>query len=149
MVQWYKGRELSIYFSQVPSVCVRIILPTMDEELKNNIKKKPFLNRERLLIDIEYFSTHYCFVVPKFYYWNGANIPRFFWRLIGAKSEPRFLIPSMLHDILCENHCYIDNDRYLSSLVFRALLKTAGVNPITRWVMFHSVDNFQKFQAWK
>ena len=149
MIEWYKDDELTITFSEIPCVGVRIIIPTMSKEEKADAKAKPFLNRKRLLVDITYKDRVYCFVIPKFYYWNGANIPRFFWRLIGAKSEPRFLIPSMLHDILCENHCYIDNDRYLSRLVFRALLKTAGVNPITRWVMFHSVDNFQKFQAWK
>lgn len=149
MLEWYKDENLLIYFSQVPSVGVRVILPTMDIELKKNITKKPFLNRERLLVDIRYNNEHYCFVIPKFYYWNGANIPRIFWRLIGAKSEPKFLIPSMVHDILCENHGYINNNRYLSSLIFKALLKTAGVNPVSRWAMFHSVDNFQKLQKWE
>ena len=149
MVEWYKDKYLAIYFSRVPSVGVRIVLPTMDKELKENIAKKPFLNRERLLVNIEYQGKHYCFIIPKFYYWNGANIPRVFWRLIGAKTDPKFLIPSMIHDILCENHCYIDNNRYLSSLIFRALLKAGGVNPVTRWAMFHSVDNFQKVQKWE
>lgn len=148
MIEWYKDNELTIKFSDVPCVGVRIIIPTMSKEEKANAKAKPFLNRRRLLVDIKYMDRVFCFVIPKFYYWNGANIPRFFWRLIGSKSEPKFLIPSMVHDILCENHNYIDNDRYLSSLIFRALLKTAGINPISRWAMFHSVDNFQKFQGW-
>ena len=149
MIIWYADDELSIAFSTVPSVGVRIVLPSMDKELKNNIAKKPFINRERLLVDIKYNDKCSCFVIPKFYYWNGANIPRIFWRLIGAKSEPKFLIPSMVHDILCENHNYIDNNRYLSSLIFRALLKVGGVNPITSQLMFCCVDNFQKFQGWK
>ena len=143
MIKWYEDNELSISFSTVPSVGVRIILPSMDKELKSSITKKPFINRERLLVDIKYKNKCYCFVIPKFYYWNGANIPRVFWRLIGSKSDPKFLIPSMVHDVLCENHNYIDHDRYLSSLIFRGLLKAAGVKPLTRWAMFHSVDNFQ------
>lgn len=149
MIKWYTDDELSVSFSTVPSVGVRIILPSMDKELKNNIAKKPFINRERLLVDIQYKNKFYCFVIPKFYYWNGANIPRVFWRLIGSKNDPKFLIPSMVHDVLCENHNYIDNDRYLSSLIFRGLLETAGVNPLTRWAMFHSVDNFQKLCHWE
>ena len=147
-VEWYKDKELEIIFSEKPCVGVRIIYPSMTKEEKKDIKNKTFICKKRLMVDIKYKDRCYCFVIPKFYYWNGANIPRLFWRLIGSKSEPSFLIPSMVHDILCENHHYIDNDRYLSSLIFRALLKTAGINPISRWAMFHSVDNFQKFQGW-
>ena len=149
MIEWYKDDELFILFSDVPFVGVRVVLPTMDADLKRKIAKKPFINRERLLVDVKYKDKSYCFDVPKFYYWNGANIPRVFWRLIGSQSDPKFLVPSMIHDILCENHGYIDNNRYLSSLIFKALLKTAGINPFTRWSMFHCVDNFQKFQGWK
>ena len=47
-ILWYKDNVLSIRFSQIPSVGVRVILPTMDENLKKNIAKKPFLNRERI-----------------------------------------------------------------------------------------------------
>ena len=148
MVEWYRDKELCINFSENPCVGVRVIIPTMTKEEKADAQAKPFLNRRRLLVDVNYKGREYCFVIPKFYYWNGANVPRIFWRLIGSKSEPRFLIPSMVHDILCENHSYIDGDRYLSSLIFRALLKAGGVNPISRWAMFHSVDNFQKFQHW-
>ena len=148
-VNWYEDKELKITFSDVPCVGVRILCPSMDAELKKSIKKKPFICKNRVMVDIKYLDQCYCFVVPKFYYWNGANIPRIFWRVIGAQSDPSFLIPSMVHDILCENHHYIDNNRYLSSLIFRALLKTAGINPVSRWTMFHAVDNFQKFQGWK
>ena len=149
MIEWYRDDNLIIKFSDIPCVGVRIVVPTMSKQEKADAKAKPFLNRRRLLVDVNYKDKVYCFVIPKFYYWNGANIPRVFWRLMGSTSEPSFLIPSMVHDILCENHEYIEGDRYLSSLIFRALLKTAGINPLSRWAMFHSIDNFQKFQHWR
>ena len=51
----------------------------------------------------------------------------------------------MVHDTLCENHHYIDGDRYLSTIVFERLLSVGGVGSFKRWLMKHSVDNFQKF----
>ena len=54
----------------------------------------------------------------------------------------------MIHDKLCENHDFIGNDRYLSSLIFERLLRVAGVNKLKRRVMFLAVDNFQRFCGW-
>ena len=54
---------------------------------------------------------------------------------MGAKTDPRFLVPSLIHDVLCENHDYIDNDRYLSSVVFERLLYVSNVNPVSRCLL--------------
>ena len=72
------------------------------------------------------------------------TIPRVFWRLIGPKTDNRFLVPSLIHDVLCENHDYIDDDRYFSTIVFERLLYVSKVNAFNRWMIKHSVDNFQK-----
>ena len=90
----------------------------------------------------------YSFTIPKGYCWDGATIPRIFWRLIGSKTDPAFLIASMIHDVLCENHNYVNNDRYFADKVFERLLYVADVPAFNRWIMFHSVDNFQKFCKW-
>jgi hypothetical protein len=55
----------------------------------------------------------------------------------------------MVHDVLCENHNYVDNDRYFSTMVFERLLYAEGVGGFKRWLMKHSVDNFQKFCDWE
>ncbi|MCD7779580.1 MAG: DUF1353 domain-containing protein [Candidatus Gastranaerophilales bacterium] len=68
--------------------------------------------------------------------WEGATIPRFFWRFIGANTSPKFL-----------NHSYIDNNRYLSTIILERLLYCSGVNGFKRWMMKHSVDNFQKIKG--
>ena len=147
---WYQDEEVEIKFSKIPNLKVRFATPDMTKEQINEINKKPFVCCEELdviLIDkIE--QEKYYFSIPKGYTWDGASIPRLFWRLIGSKTDNRFLVPSLIHDVLCENHDYIDCDRYFSTIVFERLLCVSNVNPLSRWMIKHSVDNFQKFCGW-
>lgn len=150
MIKWYQDKNLGIFFGSIPEVSMRVVLPVMSETDKNTILKFPFFNDKKL--DVELFdykkNKKYSFSIPKAYVWDGATIPRAFWRLIGSKTDPKFLIPSLIHDVLCENHGYIDNDRYFSTLVFERLLYVSGVNGFSRWMIKHSVDNYQKFCGW-
>lgn len=150
METWYKDEKVGIFFSEEPKVCMQYAHPDDTKEQKVKINKKPFINRTNLdviLIDYEN-GDKYSFTIPKDYTWDGASIPRLFWRLIGAKTDPRFLIPSLIHDVLCENHSYVDGNRYFATIVFERLLYVSGVNSFSRWMMKHSVDNFQKFCEW-
>ena len=101
-----------------------------------------------IIVD-EIEQEQYEFLIPQYYTWDGATIPRMFWRLIGSKSDNRFLVPSLIHDVLCENHDYIDSQRYLSTIIFERLLYVSKVNAFNRWMIKHSVDNFQKFCGWE
>ena len=56
---------------------------------------------------------------------------------------------SDVEDKLCENHHYVNNDRYFADKVFERLLEVGDVGCFRRWLMFHSVDNFQKFCRWR
>ena len=153
---WYKDDELIIEFDKEPSVTMSYPMPCYDECKNREIDKKPFLNRENLEVKITTQKPvgilldrkTYKFIIPAGYTWDGATIPRFFWRFIGPNTSPEFLIPSMIHDVLCENHSYIDNDRYLSTIILERLLYCSGVGSFKRWMMKHSVDNFQKFKGW-
>ena len=151
MINWYQDKKMTIKFSAVPNVQMRLILPSMTETEKKEIAKCPFINKTDLKVELldNKKRAKYIFDIQKGYTWDGATIPRPFWRLIGAKTDPKFLIPSLIHDVLCENHGYVDNDRYFSTRVFERLLFVSGVNPISRHLMFHSVDNFQKFCNWR
>ena len=146
MITWYSDDEIEILFDKVPNVTMRYVTPFTTEEEKKEINKKPFINLSELKVILQdkIEQEKYEFVIPKDYTWNGANIPRVFWRLIGSMTDNRFLIPSLLHDTLCENHDYIDDDRYFSTIVFERLLYVSKVNPFSRWLMKHSVDNYQK-----
>lgn len=87
-------------------------------------KKKPFVLRN----DVEYLSEkyngqHYRICINKGYNWNGANIPRVFWRIIGSQYDPDFLPASMVHDWLCENKDFIEKHGVqVSSDIFRDIL---------------------------
>lgn len=151
MICWYEDKELSIYFDRSPKVSIRYCTPDMSEAKKKELKKYPFINKRELkvlLVDKKK-QKKYEFVIRKKYCWDGATIPRAFWNIIGSKTDNRFLIPSLIHDVLCENHSYVDNDRYFADRVFERLLYVSGVSAFNRWIMFHSVDNFQKFCGWR
>jgi len=150
MIEWYKDEELAIFFSQVPDIKICFATCKSTKSEIKAINSKPFINNAELnILLIDYIlAESYEFIIPKDYTWDGASIPRVFWRLIGAKTDPRFLIPSLIHDVLCENHEYIDSDRYFSTVVFERLLFVSGVNPFARWLIKHSVDNYQKLCRW-
>ena len=147
---WYSDEDIKIIFDKMPKLKMQFVMPWMTDEQAKEINKKPFVCEEELkviLVD-EVEQETYEFLIPAGYAWDGASIPRVFWRLIGSKNDQRFLVPSLIHDVLCENHDYIDNDRYFSTIVFERLLYTSGVGGFKRWLMKHSVDNFQKFCDW-
>ena len=146
MIKWYEDEEIGIFFDRIPNLNVQYTMPWMSAEEVKKINKKPFINNKKLEVKIIDFinSETYKFTIEEGYTWDGATIPRMFWRLIGSKTDNRFLVPSLTHDVLCENHNYVDGDRYLSTIVFERLLYVSKVNPFSRWMMKHSVDNAQK-----
>ena len=147
---WYEDDEIKILFDKVPILNVRFATPQSSDKYIKEINQKPFICVEELYVTLtdKIEQEVYEFLIPKGYTWDGATIPRMFWRLIGSKTDNRFLIPSLIHDVLCENHEYIDNNRYFSTIVFERLLYVSKVNFLNRWIIKHSVDNFQKFCGW-
>ena len=124
MIEWYSNKKVSIFFDEIPKIGIRYVLPTSSKANIKSIKKYPFVNKKLLkvkLIDKKRNSI-YNFEIPKGYCFDGASVPRFFWRIIGPNTDNKFLIASLIHDVLCENHSYINNDRTFSSEVFNALL---------------------------
>ena len=149
-IQWFDDDELIIEFSEVPRVCIRYILPSATEQEKKSIKKYPFINKKAL--DVRLYDKEkeelYEFTIPKNFCYDGATIPKFFHRVIGANTDNKFLIAALVHDVLCLNHSYVNHDRAFSSKVFNALLEVSDVNPFKRWLMKNSVDLFQRFCDW-
>ena len=149
-IKWFEDDELSIEFSDIPHVCIRYILPSSTPAEIKSIKKYPFINKRALnvrLCDNEKEEI-YTFTIPKGYCFDGASVPKFFHRVIGANTDNKFLIAALVHDVLCENHSYVNYDRQFSSKVFNALLEVSEVNAFKRFLMKHSVNIFQIFQGW-
>ena len=123
----------------------------MSDNDRISIEKYPFINKKNLkvrLCDYKKYKT-YNFEIPKGYCYDGASVPKLFRRVIGPNTDNRFLIPALIHDVLCENHDYIDNDRQFSTEVFNALLEAGEVNAFKRFWMKHAVNFYQKFCSWK
>lgn len=109
-----------------------------------NNRKKPF----RLLNSVLYASGYlYPIFINKGYTWNGANIPRFLWRIIGSQYNPEFLEASLVHDWLCENKGFILKDGVkISSDIFRDILVENGVSKLKASLMRTAVYLWQLTQ---
>ena len=151
MLEWYSNKAAGIFFDNVPLVGIRYIVPSDSEDKKKSIKKYPFINKRLLKVKLKNNKKNkiYYFEIPKCYCFDGASIPRLFWRVIGSNTDNKFLIAALVHDVLCENHNYVDNDRKFSTQVFNALLEASEVNSIQRFCMKNSVNFYQMFCGWE
>ena len=89
---WYEDDEIKIEFDKTPHTTLLFPLPSMTNDEKKDIKKKPFLNKIRLFVtlaDKRQEGVQYGFLIEKGYRWDGATIPRALWRIIGAKTDPQ------------------------------------------------------------
>lgn len=145
MFCWYSNSNVGIYFDKLPFVAVRYYIPSMSKEEKKSVEKYPFVCKKELKVCLKDIKKHkeYYFIIPKGYCYDGASIPRFFWRVIGSNCDNRFLIPALIHDVLCEHHEYIDCDRSFSTDIFNALLEESGVGIFKRFFMKNSVALYQ------
>ena len=92
------------------------------------------------------------FQIPAEYRWNGADIPKFLWSLVGSQHNPEFKVPSMLHDFMLEFKadilanlfdCSVKEYRRITSLTFRQSLKDEGVKVVKSNIMSWFVQVFQ------
>lgn len=150
-IAWQDDSICRVGFSAVPDIGNKEINnKVMSKAEIKAAKKKPLYLKntvEVCLIDKVKNKT-YTFTINAGYDYDGASIARIFWRLIGSKENIEFKVAALVHDVLCENHHYVDDDRYFADKTFERLLEVGDVGAIRRWVMFHSVDNFQKFCGW-
>lgn len=156
MITWYEDDKLKIEFDKIPDVGISYPMPFYGDRKNKEICLHPFINKQPLNVKITWYGDDilgvpdvYKFEIEENYCWDGASIPRFFWRIIGSNTEPEFIIASMLHDKLCENHHLVNYNRYLSTIILEKCLKVGGVGGFKRWLMKHSVDFYQRFCGWK
>lgn len=151
-----------VAFDVTPIVCVRVIETNDTPEIKQEKKDYPFKLHNDVPIHIITNKRAFGFTIPKKYIWNGADIPRFLWRLVGSKTDNAFLIASMVHDYMLDNKTDIlcnvlqhsilmPEYRRLTSLIFREILKNSGENIVKANVMSWFVDVYQicRKRSWK
>lgn len=151
-----KEQVLFIDFDKIPDVRIRVINDNEPENLKKQKKEFPFELFNTVTVTIITDFREFSFDIYNGYYWNGADVPRALWRIIGSRTSNEFLIASLLHDYMLqfkkymikevfENQITVDEYRRLTSLIFREKLKHQGVNTIKANIMSWCVDVFQHY----
>lgn len=158
-----KEQVISVNIEPVPDVRIRVINDSDAEELKQGKIKYPFKVDNTVNVTVITSFRTFSFSIYNGYTWNGADIPKFFYRIIGSRTSNQFLIASMLHDYLLEfkvymineilkNQISVDEYRRLTSLIFREKIKNQGTNTIKANIMSWCVDVFQHYcnrKGWK
>jgi hypothetical protein len=162
-----KNRVLEIKFNTAPKVRLRVINKGDPKKLTKAKKDFPFKLDNDVIVTIfcegNDLPEKFSFLIKKDYVWNGADIPRLLWRVIGASKDNDFLVASMVHDYMLEYKSLIFNEvlggrlpvadyRLLTSLIFRQLLKDSDIWVAKANIMSWCVDTFQKTinrGAWK
>ena len=128
-----------------PCILVREVLPYDDESTTKEKNRKPFIALKSAILKVQYGDKKYLLSNKNGYTYDGASIPF----KIG-KGNMKLLIPSLFHDLICEDKSIIDKDRKLSSLIFKELLIQCNVNKVTAQIMYLAVDSYQRFMTgWK
>ena len=146
VLDWYIDNSVCIQLSSIPNVQTRFCNKYLQEEEEyESAKRWPFMLMNDVIVKITDYKKdkEYCFKLNKEYCYDGATIPRLFWRLIGAPSDPRFIIGALLHDVLCQHKEYVDRDRALSTTILVDCCECTGTSSITRFLMYWSVEIYQ------
>jgi hypothetical protein len=139
--------DIKIYSNTEPDADSKEILPTTKEYEIDRINKKPYINKKNVMFTI---NDKYNLFFDTAYDWDGASIPFGFRWMLGGKGNPKFLIPSMVHDKMCECPWLVDYDRELSSKVLYEMLLASKVSKFIAKAMYYSVELYQKTKKkWK
>ena len=157
-----KEQIQEIILSDTPDIRIRVIEDDDPKVIKENKIEYPFELFNTIKVIIETTKRVFSFNIPKGYTYNGSDIPRIFWRVIGSRTDNNFLISALLHDYTLDMKQFImqecikepitiDEYRRLTSLIFREKLKLQGVNTIKANIMGWAVQTFQKInnKGWK
>lgn len=85
--------------------------------------------------------------VPVGYETDGASIPRWCWPIIGPPIRSEYLIPSVVHDYLCDSAESYEH-RVMADAAFFALLHRYGVPRWKRAAMYLAVRFYGRW-AWR
>lgn len=151
-----------VTFDVTPIVRVRVIETEDSEEIKEEKKEYPFKLHNDVPVHIITNKRAFTFTIPNKFIWNGADIPRFLWRLVGSRTDNAFLMASMVHDYLLDKKqdiygsvlnksISVKEYRRLTSLIFREVLKNSGEKVVKANVMSWFVDVYQMChrRSWK
>jgi len=92
--------------------------------------------KAELLTDFYYENDNIKVIVKKGFIFDGASIPRFFWRVIGHPFSYKVVRAGLVHDILYATE-YLNRDA--ADDLFSEMLDYSGVSAIKEHVMYDVV----------
>lgn len=151
-----------ILLSETPDIRIRVINDDDPKPIKDNKIKYPFELFNTIKVTIKTTKRKFSFDIPKGYTYNGSDIPRLFWRIIGSRTDNDFLMGALLHDYMLDNAFHIVNvhikDKIsikeyirLTSLIYRDKIKNQGANIIKANIMGGAIHIFQlcNYKNWE
>ena len=134
---------MRIRLSKEPVIITRPITFEDTEEVMKQKNKKQFVVMNTCILSVYLVDREFTITAFTGYCFDGATIP------FGlGKGNMKFLIPALYHDIMCEKKHLVNNDRNLSSRIFKELLLLCGVPKWKAQLMYLAVDNYQKLCKW-
>ena len=85
--------------------------------------------------------------VPKNFEFDGASIPRFFWRVIGTPFAPDVIIAALVHDYLYKHGHELGISRKEADTIFRSILRYEGhpkADTMYRTLRMFGASNYKK-----
>lgn len=137
MIIWCDKPELKIVSDIDPKTAVRKPLPSDTKEERKDKKDYPYINKKEVTFVVNYLGTIHTIFIRNGFKWDGATC-------LGLHHLPKFLNASMVHDALCNYHFLVNNDRQLSSIIFREICIASGVNKAFAYTAYYAIDNYQK-----
>ena len=101
-------------------------------ELRPNPKDDYYM----LMSDYNITVNNIKIVVPKYFQYDGASIPRVGWQVTYTPFDPDVMLPSLIHDWLFYNH---QVPRDIADDIFYRLLKDNGVSGLKANIMWGAV----------
>jgi hypothetical protein len=94
-------------------------------------------NQLRLLEDFSYLTdSNILITVTKGFVFDGASIPKFFWRVIGHPFSSKYIRSALIHDILYMTEAM---DRKVADKTFKEMLKHDRVESWKIPLMYNAV----------
>ncbi len=100
---------------------------------------KPVGDLYEAVQDAKYTYKKREFIVPAGFQFDGASIPRIFWRVMDTPFHPRYMPAALPHDRLYETHEF---DKAWADELFYKLLLAHGVPEMKARLMWRAVRLF-------
>ena len=110
----------------------KIYLP--ETEVSKYMLEKPY--RRKLFEDFNFIYEGRAFTIKRGFWWDGASIPRFFWRIAGSPMTGKYYLAALVHDMFYATHYF---PRKQADTIFYDMMIHCGVGTVLAWTIYRAV----------